>query len=214
MKEVKDFNPMYSRGSTIYIVPTDEAKERGFVPFPGNNMASTLDCYCDATDAIEEMKDGGLFNHFSGFNYELQDLTLKTSLGFRAYSPIHAEAFFIYPRSSSGVLEKNNVLSQNGHLKNVYQKASISLANTVGVIDHDYRGEVFAMVNLNGKFEDASLDHEKFLTSLFHTKPRVQAVAPQGYQFKIVDSIDEIDDPATDLTTERGEGGFGSTDKD
>ena len=70
------------------------------------------------------------------------------------------------------------------------------LANSVGTIDSDYRGEIkFPVVN-----------HTRQLMVLKRGYRIMQGIICQVPQIKIVE-VDELSD------TERGEGGFGSTDK-
>lgn len=93
------------------------------------------------------------------------------------YEP-YPTGFFIYPRSSIS----------NTHLM---------LANSIGVIDSTYRGNLMAKFKLLGDFHKVE-KHDRL----------VQIVAPNMCRIKavIVNSVEELSP-----TTERGEGGFGST---
>ena len=123
----------------------------------------------------------------------LANETLKTRLGVRCsavrqafgYAPLFAEirpvtmlptAFYMYPRSS-------------------LSKTPLRLANSVGIIDAGYRGELMA-----------ALDNRKTDGGYAVGKGQrlVQICMPnlEPFQVQLVDSLDE---------TERGEGGFGST---
>lgn len=88
------------------------------------------------------------------------------------------EGYFgaVYPRSSTGI------------------KHRITLANTTGIIDSDYRGDIqIFFVNNSDK------DH------VIHNGDRLAQMIIQPYvrvEIEVVDSLDE---------TERGEGGIGST---
>ncbi len=82
----------------------------------------------------------------------------------------------IYPRSSAGI------------------KHRITLANTVGIIDSDYRGDIHIFFVNNGDKEH-----------VIHKGDRLAQMIIQPYvqvEFDIVDDLDE---------TDRGEGGIGST---
>lgn len=73
-------------------------------------------------------------------------------------------------------------------------KQGLALCNGIGVIDSDYRGEIFvAMVN-NDK-EPKTIENGERIGQLM-ILPVIQA------EYEITDTLDE---------TERGEGGFGST---
>ena len=83
----------------------------------------------------------------------------------------------LYPRSSSGV-------------------KGLALANTVGIIDSDYRGEILLKFRCIGRhFEILELDRI------------AQLVVVPHYDYSDLDFVSELD------TTDRGEGGFGSTGK-
>lgn len=85
------------------------------------------------------------------------------------------------------------IFSRSGHAKN----HSVNLANCVGVIDSDYRGEVGALLRNNGG-ESFTVDHgERIAQALVLPVERVA--------FEVVDELSE---------TTRGSGGFGSTGKD
>lgn len=87
-------------------------------------------------------------------------------------------AYYLYPRSS-------------------ISKTGLRLANSVGIIDSGYRGELIAMVD-NVYESVVTVDAG---TRLF------QICAPDLSPFSRVELVDELDD------TSRGDGGFGSTGK-
>lgn len=86
-------------------------------------------------------------------------------------------------------------------------KMDLSLANSVGVIDSDYRGELMAVfrvhhapINMGGEYCEPIYEH-------YRDNDRVcQLVIVQCPQFECVE-VDELSETA------RGEGGFGSTGK-
>lgn len=90
------------------------------------------------------------------------------------------EGYFgaIYPRSSAGI------------------KSRISLANSTGIIDSDYRGEIILFLVNNGDKELVISNGDRLVQMVI--QPFVQV------DIELVDSLDE---------TERGEGGIGSTGK-
>lgn len=100
---------------------------------------------------------------------------VKIPTGVRVHIP---QGYFgaIYPRSSTGV------------------KKQLMLANTVGIIDSDYRGEIllfFTNVGNNTKTINKGDRLAQMIIQPYYQAP-----------IRIVDSLEE---------TERGEGGFGST---
>ena len=75
-------------------------------------------------------------------------------------------------------------------------KAGVALANGVGVIDSDYRGEIFAAMINNSDTEYTVEPGERIAQLMFMPIERAE--------FTLTDCLDE---------TERGAGGFGSTGK-
>lgn len=75
-------------------------------------------------------------------------------------------------------------------------KTGLSLCNSVGVIDTGYRGEVVANFYKLGPGARCYMLGDKFAQLVF------QGIAPENVQFEEVQEL---------ATTDRGEGGFGST---
>lgn len=90
------------------------------------------------------------------------------------------EGYFgaIYPRSSTGV------------------KRNLMLANTVGVIDSDYRGEIKVFFYNYGKEEQVIKNNDRLAQMIIQAYEKVEV--------KKVEDLSKSD---------RGEGGFGSTGK-
>lgn len=88
------------------------------------------------------------------------------------------EGYFgaIYPRSSTGV------------------KKNLMLANTVGIIDSDYRGEIMVYFYNYGKNPQVIKNGD-----------RLAQLVIQPYSRMEIELVDKLDD------TDRGDGGFGST---
>jgi dUTP pyrophosphatase len=108
------------------------------------------------------------------------DFKVKVSSKVASTTHIWNTGFFMYPRSSiSGT--------------------PLRLANSVGVIDSGYRG------NLIGKFDCHGRDYH-----VTQFERLVQIVAPSmgPIYIEIVENVDDLGDK-----TERGDGGFGSTGK-
>ena len=102
--------------------------------------------------------------------------TAKIPLGI-ACEPTTVSGYYLYPRSS-------------------ISKTPLRLANSVGIIDYTYRGEIIAVVD-NISDKDYTIPAN---TCLF------QLCAPDltPLSFTLTDTLTE---------TKRGDGGFGSTDK-
>lgn len=110
----------------------------------------------------------------------------KKNLRFKS----HNTGFYMYPRSS-------------------LSKTQLRLANSVGIIDAGYRG------NLTGMFDVVNINEEKrknsnadYIGKAYERYVQICAPGLVPIIVKIVKSIKELGD-----TTERGEGGFGSTGK-
>lgn len=87
---------------------------------------------------------------------------------------------------------------ENGHILQLHVRSSIglsglSLANGTGIIDSDYRGELFA----------ALFNRTNYVIKIEHGKRIVQGILLKYERSEII--ADTVDD------TVRGEGGFGST---
>lgn len=122
----------------------------------------------------------------SGFDlYSMKDVivepgevaTIHTGVKTRILSD-KISGYYLYPRSS-------------------ISKTPLMMANSVGIIDYDYRGEIMAKVR--------NLGNKNYVikqgTSLF------QLCTPTLEPFEEIIFVDELDE------TKRGEDGFGSTNK-
>lgn len=109
------------------------------------------------------------------------NLQVKCALVLNYYNSSCPSAFYLYPRSSTG------------------SKTPLRLANSVGIIDSGYRGNIQAVFdNISNK--DYSVNQYSRL---------VQICAPnlKPFMVSIVETEDELG------TTKRGYDGFGSTGK-
>lgn len=122
-------------------------------------------------------KSGGydLFMPEAGNLYHDEETALLVNLGFAAEVP-EGHVALIVPRSGKGV------------------KAGLSLNNTVGVIDADYRGEWMAALRLK--------NHRSFSWDAGERLLQVLIVPVADVVLNVVEELDD---------TVRGEGGFGST---
>lgn len=96
-------------------------------------------------------------------------------------------AFYLYPRSS-------------------ISKTPLRLANSVGIIDSGYRGNIIAKLDNNGNHKTGYYAHD---FNIGYKDKFVQICMPDlsEFQVKIMDSMDN----SIFGITERGSGGFGST---
>jgi dUTPase len=108
-----------------------------------------------------------------------------------AHSPATPCGFYLYPRSS-------------------ISKTRMRLANSVGIIDAGYRGDLIAAVDTIGLFGSTDIWHiwKETLSPIKKYDRYFQVCAPDLSPFlvHIVDTEQDLSPP-----TERGDGGFGST---
>lgn len=78
-------------------------------------------------------------------------------------------------------------------------KRNLSLANCVGVIDADYRGEIMVAIR------NHSLPSEEFSTQYIENGERIAQMIIMPYTYASLNEVEELSE------TKRGEGGFGST---
>lgn len=147
------------------------------------------------------------------------DFTVEVPLGCRTYAPPESGGMLLMPRSKCSLLwPKNELEKQPFNRRNptdyrgielpdlapeikVWENANIRLTNTVGYIDYSYRGEWLARMRVEG------------VVTIEPGKPLFQAVPLNTeYKFRVVESINDV--PEKLRETERGEGGFGSTDSE
>lgn len=137
------------------------------------------------TNACKSLYDAG-FDLFSPLTYELDDKTNLHKLDFKIKCAAtmvtesgknYNTGFYMYPRSS-------------------LSKTKLRLANSVGIIDAGYRGNLIGMFDVLEKTTILSNDRLLQICS-----PNLCPIIVQ-----IVDTEEELGAP-----TERGVGGFGST---
>lgn len=91
------------------------------------------------------------------------------------------------------------------------RKYNLTLANSIGLIDHDYRGEILICFKYNWQPEDFIITDGKIEGKINFNKIykkgdkicQIKFTQVERVGFYLVDNLD---------STERGEGGFGSTD--
>ena len=134
-----------------------------------------IDLFCPAK-LIVEGKHVGKVNHL-----------VKTAMEFIESSGAMPVGYYLYPRSSTAT------------------KTPLRLANSVGIIDSGYRGEIMAVVdNINA----ANMDTKASIVQYMSPMTRMfQICSPtlEPFMVQIVNSEEKLG------VTERGSGGFGST---
>jgi len=132
-----------------------------------------------------ENSNGYSDNRFSDVTFRMP-LSIKCSM-YKITPDFHSSAFYLYPRSS-------------------IVKTPFRLANSVGIIDSGYRGELMAVVDKNDSNNDWKILIERYAP--IHSR-LFQICLPDLSPFyvKLVDNEFELG------VTERGSGGFGSTGK-
>ena len=181
----------------IYVLPTSSRVGNLMTSkMKQNYEAKTLDLFFDIPA-----------NTFLVGSHNSEDsLTYMIPLGFKTYAPPGADMLLL-PRSSSGNLRKlSPTIMDPPYLERlrasnieVFDTDAISLANTTGYIDWDYRNEWKALVRT---VRDITIDNERaYLQGI--------TLEPSKYIFKIVDDIAQI--PKEYIDTQRGQNGFGST---
>lgn len=132
---------------------------------------------------------------YSRVDYKVTTDAGKVPLGFCIEVP-KGYCAMIYPRSSTGL------------------KTKVRLANSVGIIDSDYRGEVTFLAELKDAIELSGNCNCSLEEALQAQKPVIikagqricQMVIARVPEFELV-QVDELTE------TERGDSGFGSTGK-
>jgi len=136
-----------------------------------HNLAIETSSHCDSGFDILQP---------SILQLERQSIGNKLKLGIKVAVTMDDKPmpFYLYPRSS-------------------ISKTGMRLANSVGIIDSGYRGELMAVVdNIASKETDITSGDRYFQICMGDLHP---------FRIEIVNSVEELGN------TERGEGGFGST---
>ena len=133
-----------------------------------NHPDSGYDLFVPNAQTVEASKIGQKIN-----------MEVKCALLHHTYNAVQPCAFYLYPRSSTG------------------SKTPLRLANSVGIIDSGYRGDIMAV------FDNIS-------PQPFHVESNtrlVQICVPtlEPIIVTVVDTLEELG------KTQRGSGGFGST---
>jgi len=148
---------------TLFILPDEDVKDVYVEAALKHNEAIFSNPYADSGFDLFVASDVTM----SGLHKE--DFRIKCAM----YENGTPSAFYLYPRSS-------------------ISKTNLRLANSVGIIDRGYRGNICAMFDVKSPF--IATKNQKF----------VQICDPGLEPFK-VEIVEELDQ------TKRGEGGFGST---
>jgi dUTP pyrophosphatase len=148
---------------TLHLLPHESVKELYEEAAKNHNAEVETNPYANSGFDLP------LFDDVCMSGLHKEDYMVKAAM-FNGETP---SAFYLYPRSS-------------------ISKTELRLANSVGIIDRGYRGNLCAMFDVKNPF--VATKGQRF----------VQICEPSLEPFKVL-IVDELD------STKRGEGGFGST---
>jgi len=182
----------------IFLDTNDDALKQEYYKAINKNNQKLVDL--DSNGGI----DAGFDLFYAGQNKELCVLSQPCKINFK----VKCEASMVYA---------NNVSIPTGFY--MYPRSSLSktplrLANSVGIIDSSYRGDLIGMFDVvpHTSLILKPLETMFYDTYHFYIEPyqRLVQICSPGLlpiYIEFVDSLNELS------TTERGEGGFGSTGK-
>lgn len=135
-------------------------------------------------------KEGDAGYDMTAVDIELNNNILTVHTGIAIEIP-RGYAGFLFPRSS-------------------ICKTDLSLTNSVGVIDSNYRGEIMCKFRINDNVFEQNNDNLYIINS--RNKPRLYSVGDRCCQLIILPVPDITFEEQSELSSsERGSGGFGST---
>jgi dUTP pyrophosphatase len=135
-------------------------------------------------------KEGDAGYDMTAVDVELNNNILTVHTGIAIEIP-RGYAGFLFPRSS-------------------ICKTDLSLTNSVGVIDSNYRGEIMCKFRINDNVFEQNNDNLYIINS--RNKPRLYSVGDRCCQLIILPVPDITFEEQSELSSsERGAGGFGST---
>jgi dUTP pyrophosphatase len=203
---------------TKYIMVTIQVKNiegLNVIPIEGSKVAAGYDIIAVKDPIIVGetiTKEGEFFPFYSRIDY----IEYHTELYISPQSPVSSVTYT--------TKDKYHTLL---HPRSSVRKYNLVLANSIGLIDNDYRGEIIFCFKYIWQPEDYILEYQKIITN-----ENGESSEPTGRilgklnRDKIYKSGDKIGQLVAELTnpiefklvteldaTERGEGGFGSTDK-
>lgn len=157
--------------------------------------------YDDVITPVKSTDYASCFDLYAHKVIRVDEFLFKVTFGFKTQLPESMSAH-VYPRSS---------ISKTGWI----------LANSVGIIDNDYRGEWMAYFRcVSFSPEQRKISKDFFLRP---REPFPYSVGDRVAQFKLFPDIKLDNDPSKEIkevndeselsSTDRGSGGFGSTGK-
>lgn len=180
----------------IQVLKNDNYKETSNLPIKGTDRATGFDVVVTSdAEIVGEKYDNGTYKRVDYIQY-------KTNLNL--------------------AVQKDRVFSNFGHTDIDYDvlafprssvsKYNLVLANCIGLIDADYRGEVLLRFKYQWQPEDYKIRTDNLIegninySKLYNKGDKVcqlKVTKVENVEFVLVDELD---------STNRGEGGFGSTD--
>src|ERR1041385_5634994 len=170
------------KDSVIYV----KKSEGVTLPQHGSDKAAGYDITAISDPIIIGYRNEG-DNSWSSVDY----IEYKTGLFIAPQSRLHLHTL-IHPRSS-------------------ISKYNLVLANSIGLIDNDYRGEILCRFKYIWQPEDLVIESNIkgfiHMDKIYKKGDKIAQLIAEFTNFIEFKFVDELDQ------TERGEGGFGSTDK-
>lgn len=158
-------------------------------------MVYTLEICASTTEAVEYYKNRVNYASDSGVDlYVPEDIQV-----------LSGDTVFVSHQIKCRMLDENgNHVGYYLYPRSSIAKTPVMLANSVGIIDKSYRGNIIAALRYVTRYQDLKSDTQPVYT-IEKGSRLVQICGPtlEPIRVKLVDFID--------TNTERGEGGFGST---
>lgn len=131
----------------------------------------------------------------AGYDMTAVDIEIKNNI-----LTVHTGIAIEIPRGYAGFLFPRSSIC----------KTDLSLTNSVGVIDSNYRGEIMCKFRINDTVIEQNNDNLYLINS--RIKPRLYSVGDRCCQLIILPVPDITFEEQSELSSsERGTGGFGST---
>jgi dUTP pyrophosphatase len=177
-----------------------------------------LKIYVNDNDNLKKMYLAAADNHNqtlskpflnAGFDLYAPGVQYEDNLeeGIQCVGPVQKVDFKI--QCSAKMYTDNNKIYNTGYY--MYPRSSLSktklrLANSVGIIDSGYRGNIMGMfdvVNITDEYEDNNCD---YFINIYDRLVQICAPSLAPIYVEIIDNVEHLGEQ-----TERGTGGFGST---
>lgn len=184
------------------------------------NQVMHLKIYIDDDDNLKKMYLAAAVNH----NKKLEEKNPFLNAGFDLYAPgiqtdhidegiecfdILQKVDFKIKCSAQMYTDTNKIYNTGYYMypRSSLSKTSLRLANSVGIIDSGYRGNIIGMFDImNVDLREICIGQSIYFIKKYDRLVQICAPSLSPIFVEIVDSIDELGEE-----TDRGTGGFGST---